>query len=152
MDCSTPGFPVLHYLLELAQIHVHWVGDAIQPFHPLLPSSPFASKGNTFWVACGLLATQISFQLNHIIITACGGGGVVAKFCVTLCDCSPPSSSVHGISWEGYWSGLPFPSPGDLLNPGMGIFLNQGLNPGLLLGSQILYHWATWEALITVYI
>ena len=30
MNCSTPGFPVLHYLLELAQIHVHWVNDAIQ--------------------------------------------------------------------------------------------------------------------------
>ena len=39
MNCSTPGFPVLHYLLELAQTRVHWVGDAIQPFHPL--SSPF---------------------------------------------------------------------------------------------------------------
>ena len=31
MDCSTPGFPVLHHLPELAQTHVHWVGDAIQP-------------------------------------------------------------------------------------------------------------------------
>ena len=30
MDCSTPGFPVLHYLLEFAQIHVYWVSDAIQ--------------------------------------------------------------------------------------------------------------------------
>ena len=30
-DCSTPGFPVLHYPLEFDQIHVHWVGDAIQP-------------------------------------------------------------------------------------------------------------------------
>ena len=29
MDCGMPGFPVLHYLLEFAQIHVHWVGDAI---------------------------------------------------------------------------------------------------------------------------
>ena len=36
MDCSMPGFPDLHYLPEFAQIHVHWVGDAIQPFHPLL--------------------------------------------------------------------------------------------------------------------
>ena len=35
MDCSTPGFPVLHHLLDFAQIHVHWVGDAIQPCHPL---------------------------------------------------------------------------------------------------------------------
>ena len=32
--------PVLHYLLEFAQTHVHWVSDAIQPFHPLSPSSP----------------------------------------------------------------------------------------------------------------
>ena len=41
MDCSTPGFPVHHQLLELAQTHVHRVGDAIQPSHPLSsPSSP----------------------------------------------------------------------------------------------------------------
>ena len=40
MDCSTPGFPVHHELLELAQAHVHWVGDAIQPSHPLLSPSP----------------------------------------------------------------------------------------------------------------
>ena len=40
MDCSTPGFPVLHHLPELAQIHVYWVIDAIQPSHPLLPPSP----------------------------------------------------------------------------------------------------------------
>ena len=35
MDCSMPGFPVHHQLLELAQTHVHRVGDAIQPSHPL---------------------------------------------------------------------------------------------------------------------
>ena len=41
MDCSMPVFPVLHYLLEFAQMHVHCVGDAIQPSHPLLlPSLP----------------------------------------------------------------------------------------------------------------
>ena len=43
MNCSTPGFSVLHYLPEFAQIHVHWFSDAIQPTHPwflllLLPS------------------------------------------------------------------------------------------------------------------
>ena len=36
MDCSMPGFSVLHHLPEFAQIHVHWVGDAIQTSHPLL--------------------------------------------------------------------------------------------------------------------
>ena len=40
MDCSTPGFPVL-WVPDFAQTHVHWVGDAIQPSHPLL--SPFAA-------------------------------------------------------------------------------------------------------------
>ena len=40
MDCSTPAFPVLHYLWEFAQTHVHWVGDAIQPSRPLLHPSP----------------------------------------------------------------------------------------------------------------
>ena len=40
MDCSTPGLPVHHQLLELAQTHVHRVSDAIQPSHPLLPTSP----------------------------------------------------------------------------------------------------------------
>ena len=39
MDYSPPGFPVLHDLLELAQTHVHRVGDAIQPSHPLSPPS-----------------------------------------------------------------------------------------------------------------
>ena len=40
MNCSTPGFPVLHCLLEFTQTHVHWVSDAIQPSHPLSPPSP----------------------------------------------------------------------------------------------------------------
>ena len=40
MDYSMPGFPVHHQLLELAQPHVHPVGDAIQPSHPLLSPSP----------------------------------------------------------------------------------------------------------------
>ena len=39
-DCSTPGFPVHHQLLELTQTHVHRFGDAIQPSHPLKPPSP----------------------------------------------------------------------------------------------------------------
>ena len=37
MDCNTPGLPVHHQLLEFTQNHVHWVSDAIQPSHPLLP-------------------------------------------------------------------------------------------------------------------
>ena len=55
MDCSTPGFPVLHYLPEFAQTHVHWVNDAMQSSYPLLPPSPPAlnlsqCKGLFQWV------------------------------------------------------------------------------------------------------
>ena len=47
IDCSTPGFPVLHYLLEFAQIHVHWVNDAI---YASISSSvtPFSSCPQSF--------------------------------------------------------------------------------------------------------
>ena len=47
---------------------------------------------------------------------------LVINLCLTLCDpvdCSPPGSSVHGISWQEQWSGLPFPPAGDLLNTGI---------------------------------
>ena len=40
MDCSMPGFPVLHHPLEFAQTHVHWISDAIQISHPLSPTFP----------------------------------------------------------------------------------------------------------------
>ena len=46
----------------------------------------------------------------------------VAQFHPTLCDpidCSPSDSSVHGVFMQEYWSGLPFPSPGDLPDPGI---------------------------------
>ena len=52
MDCSMPGFPVHHQLLELAQTHVHQVSDTIQPSHPLSsPSPPFPASE--------------SFQMSH---------------------------------------------------------------------------------------
>ena len=41
-ECSTPGLPVHHQLPEFTQTHVHWVGDAIQPSHPLSSPSPLA--------------------------------------------------------------------------------------------------------------
>ena len=50
MDCSTPGFPVLHYLPEIAQTHLHWISDAIQPTHPPAPN-PSQHQGVFQWVA-----------------------------------------------------------------------------------------------------
>ena len=67
----------------------------------------------------------------------------VAHSCPTLCnltDCSLPSSFVHGIFRQEYWSGLPFPPPG--------IFLTQGLNLcllGLLYCRKVLYCCTTKE-------
>ena len=55
MNCSTPGFPVLHYLPEFSQTCLHWVGNAIQPCHPLSPSSP----------ACNLSQQQGLFHWVH---------------------------------------------------------------------------------------
>ena len=40
MDCSTPGFHILHHLPEFVQVHVHWISAAILPSHPLSPTSP----------------------------------------------------------------------------------------------------------------
>ena len=56
MDCNTRGFPVFQYLPEFAQTHVHWVCDAIQPSHFLLPPSPpalnlFHHQGLFQWVS-----------------------------------------------------------------------------------------------------
>ena len=51
-----------------------------------------------------------------------GGGGLIAKSCLTLVspmDCSLPGSSPMGFSRQEYWSGLPFPSLGNLPNPGI---------------------------------
>ena len=71
MDCSTPDFPVLHQLPELAQIHVHWVSDAIQPSHllssPSLPPFNLSQHQGLFkWVrSLPQVAKVLEFQLQH---------------------------------------------------------------------------------------
>ena len=71
MDCSTPGFLVHHQLPEFTQTHVHWVGDAIQPSHPLSSPSPAAfnpsqHQGLFQWVSSShQVAKVLEFQLQH---------------------------------------------------------------------------------------
>ena len=70
MDGSTPGFPVLHQALELAQTHVHWVSDAVQPSHlcrPLLIlPSIFLSISLFQWVSSlHQVAKAVELQLQH---------------------------------------------------------------------------------------
>ena len=59
MVCSTPSFPVPHHLLEFAQVPVYWIGDAIQPSHPLSPSSPLPSIFSSIKVFCNESAVHI---------------------------------------------------------------------------------------------
>ena len=71
MNHSTPGLPVHHQLPEFTQTHVHWVGDAIQPSHPLLSPSPPAlglsqHQGLFKWVSSShQVAKVLEFQLQH---------------------------------------------------------------------------------------
>ena len=71
MDCSAPGFPIHHQLLGLAQTHVHWVGDAIQPSHSLSSPSPptfnHSQHQSLFqWVSyLHQVARVLEFRLQH---------------------------------------------------------------------------------------
>ena len=71
MNRSTPGLPVHHQLPEFIQIHVHWVGDAIQPSHPLSSPSPPAlnlsqHQALFHWVSSShQVAKVLQFQLQH---------------------------------------------------------------------------------------
>ena len=68
---STPGLPVHHQLPESTQTHVHWVGDTIQPSHPLPSPSPLAlnlsqHQGLFQWVSSShQVAKVLEFQLQH---------------------------------------------------------------------------------------
>ena len=71
MNRSMPGLPVHHQFPEFTQTHVHWVGDAIQPSHPLLPPfppalSPSQHQGLFKWVSSShQVAKGLEFQLQH---------------------------------------------------------------------------------------
>ena len=93
MDWSTPGFPVHHQHPKLAQTHVHWVGDAIQPSHPL--SSPFSSCLQ-FFPALG------SFLLSQFFTSGGQTIGVSASASV-----SPSSEYLGLISFRIDWLDLP---------------------------------------------
>ena len=70
-DCSTPGLPVHYQLWELTQTHIHWVGDAIQPSHPLLSPfpptlNPSQHQGLFQWVrSLHQVVKVLKFQLQH---------------------------------------------------------------------------------------
>ena len=97
MNCSMPGLPVHHQLPELAQTHVHRVGDAIQPSHPLSPPSPPAL--NLSWCQDGLC------MLSHVQPSA------------TLWTVTHQAPLSTEFSRQEYWGGLPLPTPRDFPDP-----------------------------------
>ena len=101
MDCSTPDFPGLKYLTDFAPTHVHWVGDAIQLYHPLFfPSPPvlslFQHQGLFQWVSSSHQEAKVlDLQLQHqsfqwifrvdcLYIDFCYCFCLVAKSCPTF--------------------------------------------------------------------
>ena len=91
MDCSSPGLPALHCLQEFSQTHVHWVSDAIQPSHPLLPPSTPAL--NLSFLVSG------SFPTSQLV--ASGGQGIGVRLSIS------PSNKYSGlISFRMDWLDL----------------------------------------------
>ena len=121
MDCIMLGFPVLHYLLEFAQTHVHWVNVAIQPPHPLSLTSPLALCWNNelmAWVNLGSSYLDhfqiISFVCaKHLFLSTSHGLQLFFTLVVTFnktqcCQCSiidcTLGTSIHisGLAWWGW--------------------------------------------------
>ena len=90
MNCSTPGLPVHHQLPEFTQTNVHWVGDAIQPSHPL--SSPFSPAPNP--------SKHQSFPMSQLFTRGDQNTGVSAS-------ASFPPKNTQGwspLEWTGWIS------------------------------------------------
>ena len=119
MNCSTAGFLVLHYILELAQTHVHWVSDAIQPSHPLSSPSP---------LALNLLQHQGLFQWvnsSHQVAKGLGDTTSASVLPMNIQDWFP-------LGWTGWIS---------LQSKGLsGVFCNTTVRKHQFLGTQPSLH------------
>ena len=98
VDCSTPGLPVHHQLLEFAQTHVQWVGNAIQPPHPLSSPSP---------PSLNLYQHQGHFQMSQLF--ASGGQSIGISASTSILPMNTQDWSPLG--WTGWIS---FQSQGTL--------------------------------------
>ena len=105
MDCSTSGFPVLHYLLEFVQIHVHLVGNPLRDF--------FILK-----IEKARILSILSESISKPVLVVCVFKSQVSPFATPwTVACQAPLSM--GFSRQEYWSGLPCFPPRDL--PDLGI-------------------------------
>ena len=141
MDYSMPGFPVLHYLPEFAQTHVHWVKDSdptilfhVSPFSSHLQSflAPrsfqmnqfFASGGQSVGVSASASVIPMNIQNwfpseNYTWVSEWVKSLSRVQIFVILWTVAYQAPLSMGLSRQEYWSGLPFPSPVDLPHPGI---------------------------------
>ena len=83
INCSTPGLPVHHQLPESTQINVHWVGDAIQPSHPLSSRSPRAfnlsqHQGVFQWLSSSHQVAKVLWSFSFSISTSDEHSGLIS--------------------------------------------------------------------------
>ena len=100
MNNSTPGFPVYHQLLELAQTHIHWVGDAIQPSHPLISSSHPSNPLSLPSPLPSILPASGSFPMSHFSASdgqTIGASAWASVLTMYIQDWSP-------LEWTGWIS------------------------------------------------
>ena len=139
MDCCTPGFPVLHYLQELAQTHVHWASDAIQPSHPLSSPSPPALnlpqhqglsnelalhiRWPKYWTSASASVLPMNIQGENKYTEV----KMSLYMCMCICIIYNPSphlkygiSLVHESAWLFWAAPLCFLHPCDILRAGAG--------------------------------
>ena len=108
INCSTPGFPVLHYLQEFAQTHFHWVIDAIQPSHPLSPHGGLHSFLNyKFTLLRGFflkiyLFILFYFWLDRVLVVAWGLSFVLVSGDYSSFWCA--GFSFQGLLCCGAWA------------------------------------------------
>ena len=116
INCSTPGLPVHHQLLGFTQAHVHWVGDAIQPSHPVIPFScpqSFPASG--------------SFQMSQLFVLGGQSTGVSA------------SKSVLPMNTQ-YWSPLGWTGWISLQSKGLSrVFSNTTVQKHQFFSTQFSY-------------
>ena len=107
VNCHTPGLPVHHQLLEFIQTHVHWVGDAIQPFHPLSSPSPpslnLSQHQDLFkWVSSlHQVAKVLYFQLSIPGLERSSGEGNGVPSTVFLPGKSQGQRDLGGVTLQG---------------------------------------------------
>ena len=129
MDCSTLSFPVHHQLPELAQTHDHWVSDAIQPSHPLLPPSllPFnlsQHQGLLQWVSSlHQVAKVLEFHLRHRSFQWIFGADFLYDWLVWS-SCSPRDSQESS----------PTPQFKSINSSVLSLLYGPALTPDMLLG------------------